>query len=82
MDSVASSANVEGQKLPTFSVMNEIGQPDPEAPNPFLTDAWDTATLYELRSAAAMDKRRDLLVEVARVGGDGLRTTCLKMPAN
>lgn len=41
-----------------------------------------TATLYELRSAVAADKKRNLLIEVAKWSGDGLRTTCLKMPAN
>lgn len=40
------------------------------------------ATLYELRSATAMDKKRDLLVEVAKWSGDGLKTNCLKMPSN
>ena len=40
------------------------------------------ATLYELRSAAGADKKRDLLIEVAKWAGDGLRTTCLKMPTN
>ena len=40
------------------------------------------ATLYELRSAAGADKKRELLVEVAKWAGDGLRTTCLKMPTN
>ena len=38
------------------------------------------ATLYELRSSIAADKKRDLLIEVAKWCGDGLRTTCLKMP--
>ena len=41
-----------------------------------------TATMYELRSAAGADKKRNLLVEVAKWAGDGLRTTCLKMPSN
>lgn len=40
------------------------------------------ATLYELRSTAGVDKKRELLIEVARWAGDGLRTTCLKMPTN
>ncbi|KAK0188654.1 hypothetical protein F5146DRAFT_1104142 [Armillaria mellea] len=40
------------------------------------------ATLYELRSATGADKKRDLLIEVAQWSGDGLRTTCLKMPTN
>ena len=39
------------------------------------------ATLYELRSSIAADKKRELLVEVAKWSGDGLRTTCLKMPS-
>lgn len=40
-----------------------------------------TATLYELRSSIAADKKRELLIEVAKWSGDGLRTTCLKMPS-
>jgi trafficking protein particle complex subunit 12 len=40
------------------------------------------ATLYELRSATAAAKKRQLLVEVAKWSGDGLRTACLKMPAS
>ncbi|KAI0369156.1 hypothetical protein BV20DRAFT_946572 [Pilatotrama ljubarskyi] len=44
---------------------------------PFL---FNLSTLYELRSAAGADKKRDLLVEVAKWAGDGLRTTCLKLP--
>jgi trafficking protein particle complex subunit 12 len=39
------------------------------------------ATLYELRSSIAADKKRELLIEVAKWSGDGLRTTCLKMPS-
>ena len=38
--------------------------------------------MYELRSAAGADKKRNLLVEVAKWAGDGLRTTCLKMPSS
>lgn len=38
------------------------------------------ATLYELRSSIAADKKRELLIEVAKWSGDGLRTTCLKLP--
>ena len=40
------------------------------------------ATLYELRSAVAADKKRELLLEVAKWSGDGLRVTCLKLPTN
>jgi len=46
---------------------------------PFL---FNLSTLYELRSSIAADKKRELLVEVAKWSGDGLRTTCLKMPTN
>ncbi|KAH0836749.1 hypothetical protein J3R83DRAFT_8485 [Lanmaoa asiatica] len=46
---------------------------------PFL---FNLSTLYELRSAAAIDKKRELLVEVAKWSGDGLRTSCLKMPSS
>jgi len=44
---------------------------------PFL---FNLSTLYELRSSIAADKKRELLIEVAKWSGDGLRTTCLKMP--
>ncbi|KAF8967618.1 hypothetical protein BDZ97DRAFT_1755730 [Flammula alnicola] len=40
------------------------------------------ATLYELRSSAGFEKKKELLIEVAKWGGDGLRTNCLKMPAS
>lgn len=43
---------------------------------PFL---FNLSTLYELRSSIAADKKRELLIEVAKWSGDGLRTTCLKM---
>ncbi|KAH7890846.1 hypothetical protein F5I97DRAFT_1800098 [Phlebopus sp. FC_14] len=46
---------------------------------PFL---FNLSTLYELRSATAIDKKRELLIEVAKWSGDGLKTTCLKMPSN
>ncbi|KAF7985156.1 hypothetical protein HWV62_7728 [Athelia sp. TMB] len=46
---------------------------------PFL---FNLSTLYELRSAMAVDKKKDLLIEVAKWSGDGLKTTCLKMPTN
>jgi hypothetical protein len=39
-----------------------------------------TATIYELHSATATEKKRDLLIEVAKWSGDGLKTACLKMP--
>ncbi|KAI5999313.1 hypothetical protein F5J12DRAFT_724507, partial [Pisolithus orientalis] len=42
---------------------------------------FNLSTLYELRSSTAIDKKRELLVEVARWSGDGLRATCLKMPS-
>ncbi|KAF9477577.1 hypothetical protein BDN70DRAFT_880959, partial [Pholiota conissans] len=45
---------------------------------PFL---FNLSTLYELRSTTGFEKKKDLLVEVAKWGGDGLRTNCLKMPA-
>ncbi|KAL4065832.1 hypothetical protein J3A83DRAFT_4098750 [Scleroderma citrinum] len=43
---------------------------------------FNLSTLYELRSSTAMDNKRELLVEVARWSGDGLKATCLKMPPN
>jgi hypothetical protein len=40
------------------------------------------ATLYELQSVSTVERKRGLLVQAARWSGDGLRTTCLKMPAS
>ncbi|KZT09985.1 uncharacterized protein LAESUDRAFT_722128 [Laetiporus sulphureus 93-53] len=42
---------------------------------------FNLSTMYELRSTAGADKKRNLLIEVAQWAGDGLRTTCLKMPS-
>ncbi|KAF9511236.1 hypothetical protein BS47DRAFT_1331124 [Hydnum rufescens UP504] len=41
---------------------------------------FNLATLYELHSATAPQKKRDLLIETAKWSGDGVRTTCLKLP--
>ncbi|KIY49499.1 hypothetical protein FISHEDRAFT_41576 [Fistulina hepatica ATCC 64428] len=46
---------------------------------PFL---FNLSTLYELRSSSSFDKKRNLLIEVAKWGGDGLRASCLKMPTS
>lgn len=46
---------------------------------PFL---FNLSTLYELRSATAIDKKCELLIDVAKWSGDGMKTTCLKMPSN
>jgi len=46
---------------------------------PFL---FNLSTLYELRSSLGMERKKDLLVEVAKWSGDGLKTSCLKMPMN
>ncbi|THH07395.1 hypothetical protein EW145_g3406 [Phellinidium pouzarii] len=40
---------------------------------------FNLSTMYELRAALAVHKKRDLLVEVAKWSGDGLRTACLKL---
>ncbi|KAG6890323.1 hypothetical protein C0995_009530 [Termitomyces sp. Mi166 len=46
---------------------------------PFL---FNLSTLYELHSGTVAENKRKLLLEVAKWSGDGLRTTCLKMPTN
>ncbi|KAG1860691.1 hypothetical protein DFJ58DRAFT_715561 [Suillus subalutaceus] len=55
------------------------------APHPTVVVAepylFNLSTLYELHSATAVEKKRDLLIEVAKWSGDGLKTTCLKMPS-
>lgn len=42
---------------------------------------FNLSTLYELHSATVVEKKHDLLIEVAKWSGDGLKTTCLKMPS-
>jgi len=44
---------------------------------PFL---FNLVTLYELRTANNFDKKCDLLLEIAKWAGDGLRANCLKLP--
>ncbi|KAF5387377.1 hypothetical protein D9757_005706 [Collybiopsis confluens] len=46
---------------------------------PFL---FNLSTLYELRSATATQKKLELLIEVAKWSGDGLKASCLKMASN
>ncbi|TFK29705.1 hypothetical protein FA15DRAFT_609812 [Coprinopsis marcescibilis] len=46
---------------------------------PFL---FNLSTLYELQSTLGFEKKRQLLVEVAKWSGDGLKTSCLKLPSN
>ncbi|KAL0575186.1 hypothetical protein V5O48_006780 [Marasmius crinis-equi] len=46
---------------------------------PFL---FNLSTLYELRSTTATQKKLELLIEVAKWSGDGLKIACLKMPSN
>ncbi|CAE6429027.1 unnamed protein product [Rhizoctonia solani] len=46
------------------------------AVEPFL---YNLATLYELRSNAAVDRKRNMLREVAQWGGDGIKTGALKL---
>ncbi|KAB5589824.1 hypothetical protein CTheo_6726 [Ceratobasidium theobromae] len=47
------------------------------AVEPFL---YNLATLYELRSNAALERKRNILREVAQWGGDGLKVGSLKLP--
>jgi len=47
--------------------------------DPFL---FNLSTLYELRATVGVEKKKELLITVAKWSGDGLRTNCLKMPAN
>ncbi|KAK1221061.1 hypothetical protein PQX77_016107 [Marasmius sp. AFHP31] len=43
---------------------------------------FNLSTLYELRSTTASQKKLELLIEVAKWSGDGLKIACLKMPSN
>ncbi|KAI0766704.1 hypothetical protein BD413DRAFT_569950 [Trametes elegans] len=70
----------QGKLQEAIQVLEDAFRASPAAiasAEPFL---FNLSTLYELRSSAGADKKRDLLVEVAKWAGDGLRTTCLKLP--
>ncbi|KAJ6619835.1 hypothetical protein B0H10DRAFT_2163687 [Mycena sp. CBHHK59/15] len=72
----------QGKLNEGIEVMEKALMASPESvviAEPFL---FNLSTLYELRSATAIENKRNLLVEVAKWSGDGLKTTCLKMPTN
>ncbi|KAJ7334216.1 hypothetical protein DFH08DRAFT_707355 [Mycena albidolilacea] len=69
----------QGKLKEGIEVMEKALKTSPESviAEPFL---FNLSTLYELRSATAIENKRNLLIEVAKWSGDGLKTTCLKMP--
>jgi len=69
----------QGKLKEGIEVMEKALKASPESvvAEPFL---FNLSTLYELRSATAIENKRNLLIEVAKWSGDGLKTTCLKMP--
>ncbi|KAJ7782029.1 hypothetical protein DFH07DRAFT_728648 [Mycena maculata] len=70
----------QGKLKEGIEVMEKALKASPQSvviAEPFL---FNLSTLYELRSATAIENKRNLLVEVAKWSGDGLKTTCLKMP--
>ncbi|KLO17946.1 hypothetical protein SCHPADRAFT_900131 [Schizopora paradoxa] len=71
----------EGRVKDGIHVLETALQASPSAittTEPFL---FNLSTLYELRSGLTAHKKRDLLIEVAKWSGDGVRTACLKLPA-
>ncbi|KAJ7654415.1 hypothetical protein DFH06DRAFT_513816 [Mycena polygramma] len=71
----------QGKLKEGIEVMEKALKASPErvVAEPFL---FNLSTLYELRSVTAIENKRNLLIEVAKWSGDGLKTTCLKMPTN
>ncbi|KAL4259902.1 Trafficking protein particle complex subunit 12 [Pleurotus pulmonarius] len=72
----------EGKLKEGIEVLETAMKASPSAvvvAEPFL---FNLSTLYELRSGNALDKKRELLLEVAKWSGDGLKTACLKMPTS
>ncbi|KAJ7255526.1 hypothetical protein B0H12DRAFT_1016341 [Mycena haematopus] len=69
----------QGKLKEGIEVMEKALKASPESvvAEPFL---FNLSTLYELRSATAIENKRNLLIAVAKWSGDGLKTTCLKMP--
>ncbi|KAF7308481.1 Tetratricopeptide repeat protein 15-like [Mycena chlorophos] len=70
----------QGKLREGIAVMEGALKESPESvviAEPFL---FNLSTLYELRSATAIENKRNLLIQVAKWSGDGLKTTCLKMP--
>ncbi|KAI0272512.1 hypothetical protein BC834DRAFT_921940 [Gloeopeniophorella convolvens] len=80
VNNLAVALLAEGRLKEGIEVLEAALEASPAAlamAEPFL---FNLSTLYELRSSIAADKKRELLIEVAKWSGDGLRTTCLKMP--
>ncbi|KAJ7623179.1 hypothetical protein FB45DRAFT_924801 [Roridomyces roridus] len=72
----------QGRLKEGIEVMERALKAHPESvviAEPFL---FNLSTLYELRSSTAIENKRNLLIEVAKWSGDGLKTACLKMPSN
>ncbi|KAF7309842.1 Tetratricopeptide repeat protein 15-like [Mycena indigotica] len=70
----------QGKVQEGIAIMERALKESPESvvvAEPFL---FNLSTLYELRSATAVENKRNLLIEVSRWSGDGLKTACLKMP--
>ncbi|KIJ55357.1 hypothetical protein M422DRAFT_220011 [Sphaerobolus stellatus SS14] len=63
-----------------IEVMEKVLQASPLAVT--ATEPWlfNLSTLYELRSSIAWKKKRQLLIDVAKWSGDGLKASCLKLP--
>ncbi|KAI5995537.1 hypothetical protein EDD15DRAFT_2165028 [Pisolithus albus] len=82
MNNLAVTSLAQGRVRDGIGLLEQAMRASPASvlsAEPFI---FNLSTLYELRSSTAIDKKRELLIEVARWGGDGLRATCLKMPSS
>jgi len=81
INNYAVSLLCQGRLKEGIHVLEAALQASPSAittTEPFI---FNLSTLYELRSGLTAHKKRDLLIEVAKWSGDGVRTACLKLPA-
>ncbi|KAL5513153.1 hypothetical protein ACEPAH_3551 [Sanghuangporus vaninii] len=71
----------QGRIKEGIQVLEATLQASPSATTTTEPYLFNLSTMYELRAGLTAHRKRDLLIEVAKWSGDGLRTACLKLNA-
>ncbi|KAL5492373.1 hypothetical protein ACEPAI_3820 [Sanghuangporus weigelae] len=69
----------QGRIREGIQVLEASLQASPSATTTTEPYLFNLSTMYELRAGLTAHRKRDLLIEVAKWSGDGLRTACLKL---
>ncbi|OCB86453.1 hypothetical protein A7U60_g6575 [Sanghuangporus baumii] len=71
----------QGRIKEGIQILEATLQASPSATTTTEPYLFNLSTMYELRAGLTARRKRDLLIEVAKWSGDGLRTACLKLNA-